>query len=124
MDIKSFRQFLKTFADDTRLRIVFLLMNNEPLMVKELQAILGISQPVISRHLVRLRLLKIVSDRREGTSMYYSLHKNIESEQKKILDFFFSQFSSFEQLKLDRVMLEKITNERHSPVSKVHNANP
>ena len=63
----------KAFADETRLRILNLLARNKELCVCDIQAILGSSQPKVSRHLAYLRNAGLVSVRREGLWKHYSL---------------------------------------------------
>ena len=62
----------KAFSDETRLRILFLLSERE-LCVCELVAVLNMPQGRISRHLSVLKHAGLVSDRRAGTWIYYSL---------------------------------------------------
>ncbi len=62
----------KAFSDETRLRILFLLAERE-LCVCEIVAVLGMQQGKISRHLAVLKHAELVSDRRDGTWIYYSL---------------------------------------------------
>jgi ArsR family transcriptional regulator len=73
MEVKKARQILKSLADDNRLRIVNLL-SRKSLNVAELCEILKIKQSNLSRHLTRLRLTGIVSDKREGQYVYYCLN--------------------------------------------------
>ena len=62
----------KAFADETRLRIMFLLSRRE-LCVCEIVAVLDMPQGKVSRHLSVLRHAGLVVDRREGLWIYYSL---------------------------------------------------
>lgn len=64
----------KAYSDETRLRILFLLKEGE-LCVCELVSVLGMPQGKISRHLSVLKHAKLVTDRREGTWIYYALSK-------------------------------------------------
>jgi ubiquinone/menaquinone biosynthesis C-methylase UbiE len=68
---------LKALADTTRLRILRLLAAEE-LNVHELTRILQTPQPSISRHLAILRNSEMVTDRRDGTRVYYALSDNLE----------------------------------------------
>lgn len=70
--MKRLEHMFKALADPTRLRIVNLLLRRE-LCVCDMQAILGLSQPLLSRHLAYLRHAGMVQDRREGTRVFYSL---------------------------------------------------
>ena len=65
-------QIFKSLGDETRLRILHLLSHQE-LCVCQLTEVLGLGQSKISRHLAHLRNAGLVSDRRQGLWIYYSL---------------------------------------------------
>ena len=65
-------ELCKTFADPKRLMIIAELRGGEK-AVGELAQTLGISQAVVSRQLAILREKGVVTPRREGTTVYYSL---------------------------------------------------
>jgi ArsR family transcriptional regulator, arsenate/arsenite/antimonite-responsive transcriptional repressor len=65
-------RMLRALADPTRLRILNILSQSDA-CVCELQSVLDVSQPFISRHLACLRNAGLVRDRREGARVYYSL---------------------------------------------------
>lgn len=106
MSLKTLRQIFKSCGDDTRLRILNLLKGRE-LPVTKICSSLNISQPTISKHLARLRLLRIVIDRREGNSVYYRLNTNVDSPQGKIVTFIVSQFQDLQTFKRDKEVIEK-----------------
>ena len=60
-------------ADETRLRLLFLLTQRE-LCVCELVEVLEMPQGKISRHLAVLKRAGLVRDRREGVWIYYALN--------------------------------------------------
>jgi len=62
----------KTFSDPKRLMIINELRNGER-QVSELAQALKLPQAVVSRQLALLRTRGVVTPRREGTSVYYSL---------------------------------------------------
>jgi ArsR family transcriptional regulator len=67
-------ELFKSLGEPIRLRILHLLANAEPeLCVCDLVAVLGSPQGTISRHLTHLRLVGLVSDRREGVWVHYKL---------------------------------------------------
>lgn len=101
MTLKTLRQLLKACADDTRLRIINVLSYRE-LTVKSICSLVKSTQPAVSRHLARLRLLKIVSDRREGNLVYYCLNHDSDSPQRRIVSFIVSQFSDIEIFENDK----------------------
>ena len=59
-------------AHPTRIRILKLLMHGEK-TVNELARLSGVSQANMSQHLAQLRQFGLVSTRREGTKIYYSM---------------------------------------------------
>jgi ArsR family transcriptional regulator len=61
-------------ADETRLRLV-LLLEQEELSVAELQDIMGMGQSRISSHLAQLKRAGVVTDRRAGKNVYYALNE-------------------------------------------------
>lgn len=64
--------FLKALANENRLMVLCHLAQGEK-SVKELEGLLGIRQPNLSQQLARLRAEGLVRDRRDATSVYYSL---------------------------------------------------
>jgi ArsR family transcriptional regulator, virulence genes transcriptional regulator len=62
----------KTFSDPKRLMIIGELRSGEK-QVGDLAQVLGMPQAVVSRHLALLRSRGIVSPRRDGTNIFYSL---------------------------------------------------
>lgn len=74
MDLLSFH---KCLADETRLRMVLLIVDQNELCVCELISALQISQPKISRHLALLRQNGLLLDRRQGQWVYYRLNPDL-----------------------------------------------
>ncbi len=66
------------FSDETRLRILMLL-SEEELFVCKLMAVLGVSQSLVSRNLSMLRDAGILSERKEGKMVHYSMKKDLPS---------------------------------------------
>lgn len=65
--------FLKALAHEGRLMILCHLASGEK-SVTELEQLLSSRQAAVSQQLARLRVEGIVSCRREGKAIYYSLH--------------------------------------------------
>jgi len=72
---------LRAMGDENRLRIVMLLMERE-LCVCQLMVVLGISQPLVSRHLSVLKDAGIVVLRKGGKQSYYSLSEEAKAGGK------------------------------------------
>lgn len=64
---------LKIMSDPTRLKILHALFVHE-LCVCDLQSCLNMSQSALSHQLSNLRLARLVTSRREGKNIYYSLN--------------------------------------------------
>jgi DNA-binding transcriptional ArsR family regulator len=64
--------FLKALAHEGRLMILCHLVEGEK-SVTELENLLGARQAAVSQQLARLRLEGLVSSRRDGKAIYYSL---------------------------------------------------
>jgi len=80
--MKEAARFFKALADESRLKMLWLLLNHRELCVCDVMAVLEITQSKASRHLAALRHAGIASDRREGLWSYYSL-RPVEDELAK-----------------------------------------
>ena len=74
MDYKKTENLFKALADENRLQIMEILKDGEKCACKLLEA-LQISQPTLSHHMKILCDAELVSGRKEGKWMYYSLSK-------------------------------------------------
>ncbi len=74
-----------TLAHPLRLRALLLLYQEGELCVCELTHALGVSQPMISRHLAQMRQSGLVSDRRQGLWVYYRLHEALPDWARQLL---------------------------------------
>ena len=72
---------LRTLSDPTRLRLLSALQDGEH-SVTALCDQLQLAQPTISHHLGRLRLARLVANRRDGKQVFYSLNGEMVSERK------------------------------------------
>jgi ArsR family transcriptional regulator len=66
-------QLFKLLADETRLKIMYFLMQQEELNVRTFCRLLGQSQPAVSHHLALLRVAGIIECRRDGKHNFYRL---------------------------------------------------
>ena len=71
--------FLRTLSHETRLMILCVLCQGEK-SVGEMEEFLSLRQPTVSQQLARLRSEGLVTTRRDGKSVYYSL-ASPEAEQ-------------------------------------------
>jgi DNA-binding transcriptional ArsR family regulator len=71
-DAKKQAEFLKAIADPARIKIICALKDGE-LCVCEIMALLNMPQTMVSHHCKILKVAGIVSDRKSGKWVYYSL---------------------------------------------------
>lgn len=64
--------FFKVFGDTTRIKILFVLFQSE-MCVCDIARILNVSQSAVSHQLRVLKQMKLVKNRREGKTIFYSL---------------------------------------------------
>lgn len=67
-------ELFKGLAEQTRLRIVVLLLERE-LCVCDILEVLRLPQSTVSRHMTRLKAAGLVLDRREGKWVHYRLQE-------------------------------------------------
>ena len=78
-DLRELRVFHKALADVNRLRIVKRLAEG-PATVGELIDTVGLSQPLVSWHVSRLKAAGVVQTRRAGREVFCQLRPNVFSE--------------------------------------------
>ncbi len=86
MSPRALAGVLKAMADETRLKMLALLLEQPELCVCHFEEILEITQSKASRHLRYLLNARLVDDRREGVWMHYRLADDMEPERRVILD--------------------------------------
>lgn len=105
MDLLNFH---KCLADETRLRLVLLIADQDELCVCELISALQISQPKISRHLALLRQHGLLQDRRQGQWVYYRLAPSLPAWVTQSINAASLSKPSF--FKEDLVKLQRLDN--------------
>jgi DNA-binding transcriptional ArsR family regulator len=71
--VRDLAQVFKLLSDETRLRILLYLAQNNELHVTDICTRLGQSQPAVSHHLALLRVSGLIESRREGKHNFYSV---------------------------------------------------
>nr|BBH89897.1 hypothetical protein KTC_46480 [Thermosporothrix sp. COM3] len=67
---RELKAMVKALAGVTRLAIIYHLSRDEKISVSDLSITLGISQPLVSWHLRKLRRAGLIETRREGRQVY------------------------------------------------------
>lgn len=105
--MRNVAHFFSALAEPTRLRLLYLMKDGE-ICVCFLQGVLQTNQPKVSRHLAYLKKAGLVTARRQGKWMHYSL-ANIEAPLQKILSETFSRLGKETQAKKDLQRLKYIS---------------
>lgn len=113
MVMKRETSIFKALSDETRIRILKLLLKRE-LCVCEIEAALNLPQSKVSRHLTVLRSVGLVEDRREGTWIFYSLFKPENDFEKSIVQIIKNALSDSELVKQDEERLRRKLSQEYA----------
>jgi len=83
--MKTLAQLFKSLEDETRLRIMALLLDAGELCVCDLIAVLQLPQSTVSRHLAYLKNAGWLRDRRKGVWIHYSLAGDLSPAHRSLL---------------------------------------
>ena len=86
-DIKKLSEFLKIISEENRLKILFILQNQEK-CVCEIWQILNLPQNLISHHLKVLKKFNLVSSRKVGLKIFYKLNLKVVKKYINLLNKF------------------------------------
>jgi ArsR family transcriptional regulator len=84
--MKSIAILFKSLEDETRLRIMSLLLDAGELCVCDLITVLQLPQSTVSRHLAILKNAGWLKDRRAGIWIHYSIAPDLNTEQRIIIN--------------------------------------
>ena len=104
--MKNTAQLFKALSDETRLRILGLLLEGE-LCVCDLVAVLELPQSTVSRHLAYLRNSGLVSDSRHGVWMHYRLPDSESAMRQDLLSALRKNLKRQPQFQDDQDRLQK-----------------
>jgi len=97
----------KALGDETRLRIMALLIDGEELCVCDIMAALDLPQSTVSRHLSSLRNVGLVEDRRQGVWMNYRINQKEIEHASLIFELLAGMLAGLEQADEDRRHLKE-----------------
>jgi len=105
--MKQTARILKALSDETRLRILALLLEAGELCVCDLMAVLQLPQSTVSRHLAYLKNSGWVNDRREGIWMYYTIARHTPGPVAELAPLLYRLLAAEDQATEDRSRLEE-----------------
>ncbi|MEO7539231.1 MAG: metalloregulator ArsR/SmtB family transcription factor [Pyrinomonadaceae bacterium] len=97
-------EFFAALADRTRLRLLNLMRDGE-VCVCFFADTLGTNNPKISRHLSYLKRAGLVSGRRDGKWIHYSLKTPDDPHAEKLFEQLMNSLENDEEMKADRLEL-------------------
>ena len=103
--IKDLVPLFQALADESRLRILHLLFESGELCVCDIEATLGFTQTKVSRHMSYLKRAGLISDRRCGRWILYSLMTPTTAEQRTIIKCIQAILQSHKQTRNDSTKL-------------------
>jgi ubiquinone/menaquinone biosynthesis C-methylase UbiE len=107
----EFVRTLKALADPLRLRILGAVAEEE-LTVGEVQEVVSSVQSSVSRNLAILRAAGFVQDRKEGTSVYFSVRPNMPEEARELFQSLKPRLAEIPETKRDRERLRQCRRKR------------
>jgi ArsR family transcriptional regulator, zinc-responsive transcriptional repressor len=83
-ELEQLTVLFRLLSDPTRLNILLLLASGEQ-NVTELCKILKLPQPTVSHHLGLLRISNVITNRRSGKQMIYSLNGRLAQDARELI---------------------------------------
>lgn len=105
-DVRPLTRLFRALGDETRIRIVALLVHGE-LCVCHLEAALDLSQSNCSRQLGILKSAGIAESRRDGTWVYYRIVEQEVASVEAVLGVLARTFGAERALRVDHARLKK-----------------
>src|SRR5918996_3762493 len=107
----EFVRTLKALADPLRLRILAAVSEDE-LTVGEVQDVVGSFQSLVSRNLAILREAGFVQDRKEGTSVYFSVRDDMPEPAGELFKSLQARLAELPETRGDKSRLEACRRRR------------
>ena len=108
-------QIFKSFSDEARVRILFLLYQNKELCISDLEHILGFTQTKTSRHVNYLKNAGLVNSRKADQWIFYYL----KEEAYDIVSQIFSYLNKDAVLIKDQETFNILLSNRELAVNKI-----
>ncbi|MDX5437843.1 MAG: metalloregulator ArsR/SmtB family transcription factor [Pontibacter sp.] len=113
------QQVLKALADESRLRILHLILRNKEMCTSDLEHVLDFTQTKTSRHLSYLRNAGLVAPRKLDQWVYYSVKDEAADFVKQILRY----MERDSTLQKDREVYDILYSNRELAVNKLQSRN-
>jgi len=108
-------QVFKALADESRIRILHLILRNKEMCISDLEQVLDFSQTKTSRHLAYLRSASLVTPRKLDQWVYYSL----KDEAADLVNQIFGYLERDATLQKDQEIYKILYSNRELAVNKL-----
>ncbi len=112
-------QVFKAVSDESRVRILHLLFQNEELTISDLEHILEFTQTKTSRHITYLKNSGIVSARKVDQWVFYSIREEVEEIINQVFEFLIKD----NVLQHDQEVFKILESNRELAKSRLQNRN-
>lgn len=112
-------QIFKAFSDESRIRIMYLLFKNKEMCISDLELILDFTQTKISRHLIYLKNVGLVTHRRLDQWTFYA----VKDELGDFVDIVMKYFEKNPELINDMNTYKTLFSNRELAVNKIERKN-
>ncbi|MDX5422474.1 MAG: metalloregulator ArsR/SmtB family transcription factor [Hymenobacteraceae bacterium] len=109
-------QVLKALADESRIRILNLILRNKEMCTSDLEQVLDFTQTKTSRHLAYLRNAGLVSSRKQDQWVYYS----VKDEAADFVGQIFNYMERDALLQKDQEVYQILFSNRELAANKLH----
>lgn len=110
-------QLFKCLSDESRIRILYLIHENEQMCIADLELILDFTQAKTSRHLLYLKNNGVLTSRKVDQWVFYS----VKEEVKDILAQSFTFVQRDNTLQKDLEVFKVMYSNRELALNKLHN---
>ncbi|MDD2500136.1 MAG: metalloregulator ArsR/SmtB family transcription factor [Geobacter sp.] len=111
--MKNTVKLFKSLSDETRLRILFLLLEHGELCICDLMTVLEQPQSTVSRHVAYLKNSGWLHDRRGGVWMYYSIRPGLSGLFAELSTLIRSRCAALPECAADQVRLLAYKQEKN-----------
>lgn len=117
LNLITAEQLFKAFSEESRIRIIHLVRNNEEMCITDLEQVLDFSQTKTSRHLSYLKNAGLLKSKKKDQWNYYQLKEDFTP----IIDVILSWFEKDPVLQKDQESFNVMYANNTLAIRKLHN---
>ena len=110
-------QFFKSLSDEARIRILFLIRENEEMCIADLELILNFTQAKTSRHLLYMKNSGVLNIKKVDQWVFYYIKEEVKDFVNQMLKF----VDKDQQMQQDLQTFKVMYSNRELALNKLHN---